>query len=103
MAGGARIKINYRWIVQALAFVGCIFSFLQMWELSKRLLAGAGNGVLVRMAAYLIVFVICFFLMALTSYLKQQLNGTLKNRIALFDKIVDKFHLAAFLRKSESR
>jgi len=101
MAGGTRIKLNYRWLLQALAFVGCIFSFLQMWELSKQLLTGAANFSIVSLIAYLVLFVICFFLMALTSYLKQQLSGTLKNRIALFEKIVDKFHLAALVRKSD--
>ena len=87
------MKINLRWLVQAAAFVGCIFFFLKMWNTSKELLTEYTAAGLFWLGAYGILFLICFFLMAVTSYLKQKFNGTLKNPIPLFEKLLSRVGL----------
>lgn len=88
------MKINLRWLIQAIAFVGCIFFFLKIWEQSKLLILDYSNSGLLLLSAYALFFLFCFFIMALTSYLKQKFNGTLKNRIPFFEKLLAKIGLA---------
>ena len=85
------MKINLRWIVQALAFIGCIVFFIKIWNTSKELLAGLDASYLILIGIYGVLFLACFFLMAVTSYLKQKFNGTLKNQIPLFEKLLSRF------------
>ncbi len=87
------MKINLRWVVQAIAFIGCIFFFLKIWDLSKELLSGFTISDLLLTGIYGVLFLVCFFLMAVTSYLKQKFNGTLKNQIPLFEKLLSKLRL----------
>ena len=87
------MKINFRWVVQAVAFIGCIFFFLKIWNTSKELLSGFTASDLLIIGIYGLLFLVCFFLMAVTSYLKQKFNGTLKNPIPLFEKLLSKFGL----------
>jgi len=87
------MNINLRWIVQALAFIGCIFFFLKVWNTSKQVLAGPSGGEVIAMTLYALLFLVCFFVMAVTSYLKQKHNGTLKNPIPFFEKLLSKFGL----------
>lgn len=95
------MKIDYRWLAQAIAFVGCIYSFLQIWERSKQLFIGySGRDVLI-IATHALLFLFCFFVMALTSYLKQKLSGTLKNSIPFFEKLISKLGLVSTTPKSE--
>lgn len=87
--------INLRWLVQALAFVGCIYAFMQIWDASKMLLVGGGEGRLwLGIGLNALMFVFCFFLLTVTSYLKQKKNGTLKNPIPFFEKLLSKLGLA---------
>ena len=39
------------------------------------------------------LFLVCFFVMALTSYLKQKFNGTLKNKISFFEKLIARLEI----------
>ena len=87
------MKINLRWAIQALAFIGCIYFFLQVWEGSKQLIIQFSAVQLITLSVYVLLFLICFFLMAVTSYLKQKLNGTLKNPIPFFEKLLASFRL----------
>ena len=87
------MKINLRWLVQAMAFIGCIFFFLKIWNKSKELLTGFEDSDLLLIGIYGVLFLVCFFLMAVTSYLKQKFNGTLKNQIPLFEKLLSKLGL----------
>lgn len=82
------MKINLRWLIQAVAFVGCIYFFLQVWGLSKEYIFEAETKALVFIFLNGALFLICFFVMALTSYLKQKFNSTLKNKIAFFEKLI---------------
>ena len=84
------MKINFRWVVQALAFIGCIFFFMKIWNKSKELLTGFMVSDLLLIGIYGVLFLVCFFLMAVTSYLKQKFNGTLKNPIPFFEKLLSK-------------
>ncbi len=87
------MKINLRWLVQAMAFIGCIFFFLKIWNKSKELLTGFEDSDLLLIGIYGVLFLVCFFLMAVTSYLKQKFSGTLKNQIPLFEKLLSKLGL----------
>ncbi|MFQ5771776.1 MAG: hypothetical protein ACE5HX_14675 [bacterium] len=87
------MNLNLRWIVQAVAFIGCIFFFINIWEKSKQLLVNFNSSGVVIIGIYTILFLLCFLLMAITSYLKQKFNGTLKNPIPFFEKILSKIGL----------
>ncbi|MFQ5675584.1 MAG: hypothetical protein ACE5G1_06760 [bacterium] len=82
------MKINLRWMVQAVAFMGSIFFFIKIWNASKHLLSRISSLDLVLIGIYGILFLVCFFVMAVTSYLKQKVNGTLKNQIPVFEKLL---------------
>ena len=86
------MKINLRWLVQAMAFIGCIYFFMKIWNASKQMIVGASSN-FVAMTLYALLFLLCFFVMAITSYLKQKHNGTLKNAIPCFEKLLSKFGL----------
>ena len=88
------MKINLRWLIQAVAFVGCIFFFLKIWDQSKTMILHYSNTGLLFLSAYVLCFLFFFFIMALTSYLKQKFNGTLKNQIPFFEKLLSKIDLA---------
>ncbi len=87
------MKINLRWMIQAFAFIGCIFFFLKIWNKSKEIITGFAASDLLLIGIYGILFLVCFFLMAVTSYLKQKFSGTLKNQIPLFEKLLSKLGL----------
>ncbi|MCG8606136.1 hypothetical protein MJD09_14255 [bacterium] len=87
------MKINLRWLIQAAAFIGCIYFFLQIWEGSKELIVSFSAPQLAVLGLYGLLFLVCFFVMAITSYLKQKFNGTLKNPVAIFEKLLSKVGL----------
>ncbi|NIR48862.1 hypothetical protein GWO43_10520 [candidate division KSB1 bacterium] len=88
------MKINLRWVIQALAFIGCVYFFMNIWNESKQIFATASDPDFLFIGFNGLLFLICFFVMALTSYLKQKNNGTLKNPIPLFEKLLSKIGLA---------
>jgi DMSO/TMAO reductase YedYZ heme-binding membrane subunit len=88
------MKINLRWLVQAAAFIGCIYFFMQIWNASKIMFAG-GSGNFIALSLYALLFLVCFFVMAVTSYLKQKQNGALKNPISLFEKLLSSLSFPA--------
>ncbi len=87
------MKINLRWLVQAVAFIGCIYFFMRIWNASKIMIAGSSSN-LIELTLYTLLFLLCFFVMAVTSYLKQKQNGTLKNPIPFFERLLSKLGLA---------
>ncbi len=91
------MSLNRRWLLQAIAFVGCIFAFLQIWEISQQMIAGSRSSGIGLIATYALLFLFCFLLMAITSYLKQKANGTLQNKINWFEKLIVRFHLLALI------
>lgn len=88
------MKINLRWIVQAIAFLGAIWSFVRMLEASKLAMQGMASQALQSLFLYALLFLFCFFLLVLTSYLKQKRSGTLKNPIRLFERLLALLGLA---------
>lgn len=84
------MRIDMRWLVQASAFIGCIYFFINVWNTSKQMIASFSTFVLLVIVLNSVLFLICFFLMAVTSYLKQKNNGTLKNPIPLFEKLLSR-------------
>ena len=88
------MKINLRWIIQTMAFTGCIYFFLNIWNKSKAMLAGFTGADFLMIGVNAVLFLFCFFIMTLTSYLKQKHNGTLKNPIPFFEKLLTKLGLA---------
>ncbi|MFQ5769456.1 MAG: hypothetical protein ACE5HX_02895 [bacterium] len=88
------MKINIRWMVQAVSFMACIFFFIKIWNKSKLFFERTALGDVLGLATYAVLFLICFFVMTITSYLKQKHNGTLKNQIPFFEKLISKFGLA---------
>jgi len=95
------LKPNYRWLLQAFAFIGSVFFFLQIWEKSQMMFVKSTFFDWMLIAIYVVFFFFCFFLMGITSYLKQKGNDTLKNSIPLFEWIIEKFHLMDLLLKKE--
>ncbi|MFQ5823863.1 MAG: hypothetical protein ACE5JB_07405 [bacterium] len=87
------MKINIRWLMQACAFIGCTFFFIKIWDKSKQLFHSHAGRDFLMLGVYGILFFVCFFVMAVTSYLKQKYNGTLKNPIPIFEKILSKIGL----------
>jgi DMSO/TMAO reductase YedYZ heme-binding membrane subunit len=90
MVGGAGMKMNIRWLVQAFAFIGSIFFFIRIWDKSKQLFESHSVSDFLILGVYGILFFVCLSIMAVTSYLKQKYNGTLKNPIPFFEKLLSK-------------
>ncbi|MFQ5648700.1 MAG: hypothetical protein ACE5IY_02050 [bacterium] len=88
------MKFSPRWLIQAAAFIGCIFFFLEIWQRSKQMLVSASTRDVWLLVLHGSLFLGCFFVMALTSYLKQRKNGTLENPLPFFEKVLAKMGLA---------
>ncbi|MFQ6113790.1 MAG: hypothetical protein ACE5NG_06825 [bacterium] len=87
------MKINLRWWVQAAAFIGCVLFLIKIWEKSKQLFNDHSGSDFLILGAYGLLFLACFFIMTVTSYLKQKHNRTLKNPIPFFEKLLSKIGL----------
>ena len=84
------IKINIRWLIQAISLVFGILAFSRAFESSKNLLLEFEMGIAIRVALWIAIFCFCFFVLMFTSYLKQRANATLRNPIALFERLIHK-------------
>lgn len=87
------MRINFRWLVQAGAFIGCIFFFIKIWDKSKQWFDNHSSSDFLILGVYGVLFFVCFFIMAVTSYLKQKHSGALRNPIPFFEKILSKIGL----------
>ena len=87
------IKLNLRWLVQALALILSIASFTRIFNFSKILVANFSSGQLLPFLFWVCLFLFAFFLLMFTSYLKQRANFTLRNRVKLFERLVHALHL----------
>jgi len=65
-----------------------------MWERSKQMLVETTGADVAVMFLYFVLFLFCFFVMGITSYLKQKNNGTLRNPIPFFEKVLARLGLA---------
>jgi hypothetical protein len=90
------IKLNLRWLVQALALILSIASFTRIFNFSKTLVAGFSGDQLLPFLFWLCLFLFSFFLLMFTSYLKQRANFTLRNRVGFFEKLIHALHLESY-------
>jgi hypothetical protein len=82
------MKINLRWLVQAVSLILGIYFFKLLFENSKTLFFNFSINTLFAWLGFFFLFALCFFLLLFTSYLKERGGNTLKHRIALFERVV---------------
>jgi len=87
------IRINWRWAVQALALVAGIYFFKQAFDSSKMLAANFSASGVGTWSIWVLLFMLCFFVLLFTSYVKERGSNTLRHRIAVFEKFIILFHL----------
>jgi hypothetical protein len=87
------IRLNWRWVVQAVALIAGIYFFMRAFDASKSLVVDFSFNVILTWAVWLLLFSFCFFALMFTSYLKERGSGTLRKRIAIFEKLVAALHL----------
>lgn len=82
------IRMNWRWVIQALALIAGIYFFKLAFDRGKTLATEFSTAGLFVMSVSIVLFALCFFALMFTSYLKERGGNTLKNRIAMFEKLV---------------
>jgi hypothetical protein len=87
------IRLNWRWVVQALALIAGIYFFMRAFDASKSLLVDFSLNAILKWAVWFLLFSFCFFALLFTSYLKERGSGTLQKRIAIFERLVAALHL----------
>ena len=95
------MKVNLRWLVQAISLMLGIYLFMRLFDTSKALILFYSTNALLAWLALFLLFAVCFFLLLFTSYLKQRGNNTLKKRIAVFERMVVFFGLSDFSERNE--
>jgi len=98
------IRVNWRWVVQALALIAGIYFFKRAFDTGKALAINFSTSSILGLSIWVLLFALCFFALMFTSYLKERGGNTLKNRIAIFEKLVVLLHLENYSEiGSESR
>lgn len=87
------IRLNWRWVVQALALIAGIYFFMRAFDTSKTLLFNFSLRTILSWSVWVLLFSFCFLALMFTSYLKERGSGTLRKRIAIFEKLVVTLHL----------
>lgn len=87
------IRLNWRWVVQALALIAGIYFFMRAFDTSKTLLFNFSLRAISSWSAWVLLFSFCFLALMFTSYLKERGSGTLRKRLAIFEKLVAALHL----------
>ncbi len=82
------IRLNWRWVVQAAALIAGIYFFMRAFDTSKALLFDFSFNVILSWGVWVLLFSFCFLALMFTSYLKERGSGTLRKRIAIFEKLV---------------
>lgn len=90
------IRLNWRWVVQALALMAGIYFFMRAFDTSKSLLIDFSFIIVLNWAVWVLLFSFCFLALMFTSYLKERGSGTLRKRIAIFEKLVAALHLSNY-------
>lgn len=102
----AMIKLNLRWLVQALALLAGIACFSAFFDSSKTLFRQPTGAAIAAVLGWLLLFSFSFLLLLFTSYLKQRANFTLRRRLASFERLVRLLHLEDYRERegvSEAR
>jgi hypothetical protein len=87
------IRLNWRWVVQAMALIAGIYFFMRAFDASKSLLFDFSFNAILKWTVWVLLFSFCFFVLMFTSYLKERGSGSLRKRIAIFEKLVVALHL----------
>lgn len=82
------IKLNLRWLIQALSLALSIVCFTIIFDASKALFEAPSLKLVVSLLGWALLFGFSFFVLMFTSYLKQRANFTLRNQIPLFERLV---------------
>ncbi len=93
------MKINLRWLVQAVSLILGIYLFKLLFDNSKALFFNFSIKTLFAWLGLFLLFALCFFLLLFTSYLKERGGDTLKHRIALFERLVTLLNLDEFTER----
>ncbi len=93
------MKINLRWLIQAISLILGIYFFKLLFDNSKILFASFSTSILLTWLGYFFLFVLCFFLLLFTSYLKERGGNTLKHRIVFFERLVTLLNLNDFTER----
>lgn len=94
-----KMRLNLRWLVQAVALILGIYCFKQLFERSKELLFSFSIHVLLLWSSFFLLFAFCFLLLMFTSYLKERGSNSLKNPISFFEKLVSLSRLDNFTER----
>jgi hypothetical protein len=94
------IRLNWRWVVQAVALIAGIYFFMRAFDASKSLVVDFSFNVILTWAVWLLLFSFCFFALMFTSYLKERGSGTLRRRITVFEKLVAALRLEHYTESS---
>ncbi|MDZ7268634.1 MAG: hypothetical protein ONB48_12930 [candidate division KSB1 bacterium] len=95
------IKLNLRWLVQALALLAGIACFSTLFDSSKALLHQPTGETIAAVLGWFLLFCLSFFVLLFTSYLKQRANFTLRRRLAGFERLVHLLHLADYRERTD--
>jgi hypothetical protein len=87
------IRMNFRWVIQAVSLVLGIFFFMRAFDTSKTLLVSFSFRSLASWIGWVLLFVVSFFALMFTSYLKERGNRTLQKQIVLFENLVKRLRL----------
>lgn len=87
------IKLNLRWLIQALSLALSIVCFTIIFDASKALFATPTPGLIISLMSWVLLFCFSFFVLMFTSYLKQRANFTLRRQLPLFERLVRWLHL----------
>lgn len=82
------IKLNLRWLIQALSLALSIVCFTIIFDASKALFEAPSLKLVASLLGWSLLFCFSFFVLMFTSYLKQRANFTLRNQILLFERLV---------------
>lgn len=95
------IKINLRWLIQAAALALGILALTRAFDLSKSLFFASDHRAWLPMLGWLLMLGLSFFLLMFTSYLKQRANDTLRNPIAMFERLVVSLGLGSYRERGK--
>lgn len=96
------IKLNLRWLIQALSLALSIVCFTIIFDASKALFEAPSSKLVVSLLGWALLFCFSFFVLMFTSYLKQRANFTLRNPIPLFERLVRGLGLAHYKEREST-
>jgi len=97
------IKINLRWLAQALALVFGIVCVTRLFDSSRALFVELSAGSIFNSLMWLVLLGLSLTTLAFTSYLKQRANFTLRHRLFWFERMISLLRLENYAEGGEPR